>query len=138
LALRLLVELLLLPSIGALDLFPFSSFALFSSIDKEAHFIHIYVRALDDKVFDPPESIYTVVRKGHPRFLTFFDYLHLSIRNPNVEPSVMKAHADIALSYLFGNPSSLVYEIRVSEIDKLEFLKKGVIKNETFIRSFAR
>lgn len=112
------------------DSYPFHRWALFSSVYKIGEFPILYIHSKDGQTINPPVNFFDFFKKNkHLHFLTGRDYLETWIRLQN---SGLQKQADNMLvrleRHFFSKFSSITYEIRVEEVDRLEYLRSRKVR----------
>lgn len=136
LGLNLILGLIILPSMHRLDLFPFSSYALFDLIYKETSRPIIYFEELDSEKISPPLSAYKAVPLNSPGFLCFNDQLHESVQKNSEHFSVDKEGVSAALRCLLPDVKSAKYQIRWVHLEQFKFLESGETITEQQVGQF--
>lgn len=137
LASQVLLGLFVLPFIGRLDVFPWSTYNLFGGIQRELQMPLVYVHRLDGETFRPPKSIYELVAKGESQFLTFHDHLDKKIRALPPGERLSREEANQVMRHMFSASRDLEYEVTFATLDQLEFLRTLRVKQQSTMGTFS-
>ncbi len=118
------------------DLLPFSRYDLFSKIARIKTCPFIYIYQVDDKIFDPPVSMYDYFTPGPEDFLRARDHLISAQYQYWKTGSLEGESLRNAERLWFKGAQHAKFEIRFTDVDQLEFLKNHKVVAEKSMGMF--
>jgi hypothetical protein len=112
------------PFLGVREMFPYTTWQLFNSINKFRTIPILYISQADKEVFNPPITYYQFFKDkpANRRFLDAHDNLRQLWKLDDVEK---KNTISQTAAFLFEDFSKVQYSIKMVKVDTYEFFQNG-------------